>query len=115
MPGRQFQRNKRTEAYATVVAGTSCTAVINVAPGPSWEVKQISVSAVGASTLPACATYVGTNTAGVFISSTITGNSDTDSTPNTTVRTGESLCAVWTNASIGTVCKITVVYDEVDY
>ena len=40
---------------------------------------------------------------------------DTDSIPNTTVRAGESICAVWTGGVVGSVARMTVIYDEVAY
>lgn len=112
---RALQRNKRVEAYATATASLTATAVIPVTVGPSWEVKQISVSATGSTTQSSASTYVGTNSSGVFISSTLIANSDTDSTPNVTLRSGESLCCIWTKVSSGSVCKLTIVYDEVGY
>ena len=111
---RQLQRNKRAEAYVTISASGTGTAIVSVPLGPSWEVKQISVSCDG-TLIPACSTYVGTNSAGVFISSTLIGNSDTDSAPNVTARSGESLCAIWSNATVGARAKMTVIYDEVGY
>ena len=111
---RQLQRNKRLEAYATATA-SGATAIVTIPLGPSREVKQIAVSVTGSTIIPACSTYVGTNSAGVFISSTLIGDSDTDDTPNITVRSGESLCAVWSGISVDAVCKMTVIYDEVDY
>ena len=109
-----MQRNKRTENTVTVDATGAATAVIDVVPGPSWEVKQVSVTCTGTN-IPQATTYVGRNSAGVYISSTYLGNSDTDSTPNITLRSGESICAIWSNASVDSRAKITVVYDEVGY
>lgn len=110
-----LQRNQRREAYATASASGAATAVLNVPNGPSWEVKQISVSVTGTTLIPTAASYIGTNSAGVFLSSTLIGDSDTDSFPNATVRTGESLCVVWAGCTVGALCKATVVFDEVDY
>jgi len=111
---RPLQRNKRAETTVTVDATGAATAVIDVVPGPSWEVKQVSLSCTG-SAIPQAATYVGRNSAGVFISSTYLGNSDTDSLPNVTLRSGESICAIWSNGTSGSRAKLTVVYDEVGY
>lgn len=111
---RQLQRNRRAEAYATVNASGAATAIVAVPLGPSWEVRQISVTC-GGTLIPQATTYVGTNNAGVYISQTLIGNSDTDSAPNVTVRSGESLCAVWSGATVGAQAKITVIYDEVGY
>ena len=112
---RALQRNRRAEAYAIANASGAATAVINIPIGPSWEVKQISISTGTSATLPSAATYVGTSSAGIFLSSTLVGNSDTDSFPNITVRSGESLCCVWSLVTVGVQCKMTVVYDEVGY
>jgi hypothetical protein len=112
---RALQRNRRAEAYATVAANGTATAIIPVTVGPSWEIKQISVSVTGSTLETTAATYVGTNAAGVLISSTIVGNGDTDSEPNTTIRSGESLCCVWDTGTPGARCKLTVVFDEVAY
>lgn len=112
---RQLNRNKRREAYATFDASGNATAVIDVAPGPSWEIKQIGVSVTNSTTTPSCSTYVGRNNAGIFISSTLTGDSDTDSLPNVTLFTGESVCAVWSLGTVGSLGKMTIIYDEVPY
>lgn len=111
---RQLQRNRRVEVYATTSATGAATCVVNIPNGPSWEVKQISVNN-GGTLIPSAATYVGTGTNGVPISSTLIADSDTDSQPNITLRSGESLCAVFAGATVGSQCKMTVVYDEVSY
>lgn len=112
---RALQRNIKLEAYATADASGNATAVVDIPLGPSREVKQISVSVTGSTNVPTANTYVGRNSAGVFISNTLTGDSDTDSAPNVTVRSGDSLCAVWAGCTTGAKCKLTVVYDEVGY
>ena len=111
----RLQKNIRREAYATADATGTATAVVEVNPGPSWMVKQIGVSTNSTVTLPTATTYVGRNTSGVFVSSTLVGNSDTDSLPNVTLRSGESLCAIWAGCTVNDQCKITVIYDEVAY
>lgn len=112
---RILQRNKRFEGQALFQADGTCTVIIQVPPGPSWEVKQIGVKTTVTTNLTSCTTFVGTNSAGIFISSTLLGNSDTDSQPQTTVRYGESLCAVWTGGTPGRIGRMTVIYDEVGY
>ncbi len=111
---RQLQRNRRQEATVTALADGTATAIIPVNVGPSWEIKQISVN-TNSVLESSAATYVGTNSAGVLISTTLVGNGDTDSEPNTTVRSGESLCCVWSTVTVGARCKLTVVFDEVSY
>jgi len=91
---RVLQKNRRAEVYATADAGGAATCVVNIANGPSWEVKQITVTNTGA-LIPSAATYVGSSPSGVPISSTLIADSDTDSQPNITLRSGESLCAVF--------------------
>lgn len=113
---RQLQRNKRAEQTVTVDASGNATAIISVASGPSWEVKQVGVTVTGTTLIPVATTYIGTNSAGVFISSSYTGDSDTDSVPNVTLRVGDSICAVWSGATPSTPrAKLTVIYDEVSY
>ncbi len=106
--------NQRIEAQGVFAANGTLTVTVSVAPGYSWNVKQISVSATSA-LQSTCSTYVGLGASGVFISSTLLGNSDTDSEPNTTVRVGESLSAVWAGGTPGAIGRLTVIYDEVAY
>lgn len=115
MPQRQLQRNKRVEASALFDAAGNATAVVNVPIGPTWEIKQISISTTVTANQTRATSFVGTNSAGVIISSTLIGNGDTDSQPNTSVRSGESLCVVWSGGTVGRQAKMTVVYDEVGY
>lgn len=115
MATRVLQRNKRVEVTVTFNASGTALAIIGVPLGPSWEVIQITVSTTITTTLSKCTTFVGTNNSGVKISSTLLGNFDTDSTPNTTVRSGESLCAEWTQGISGQTARLTVIYNEVDY
>lgn len=115
MPPRSLQLNKRIETTVTVDASGNATAVLDVVPGPSWEVKQISISVTGGNTIPRAATYVGRDANGVFISNSLIGNADTDSDPNITLRAGDSVCCVWNVATPGARAKLTVVYDEVAY
>lgn len=112
---RQLQRNKRAEPQAVFNALGECTAVVAVPMGPSWELKQITVETLGVAVQSRCTTFVGTNNSGIRISRTLTGQFDTDSIPNTTVRAGESVCAVWTGGVAGMVGRMTVIYDEVGY
>ena len=112
---RQLQRNKRAEVASSIAdAAGKATAVIPVPPGPTWEIQQIGVTFTG-TLIPVCTTYVGTNEFGVFISQTLIGNSDTDSQPRTSLRSGESVAAVWTGATVGAQGRLTVIYDEVGY
>lgn len=115
MIARPLVRNKKVEQQATFLADGTCTAVVQVPPGPAWEIKQINIHASFLSPIVTCQTFVGTNTAGVRISKALYGNDDTDSLPNTTVRYGESLCAVWVGGTAGQTGRMTVIYDEVDY
>lgn len=113
---RVLQRNIRLQKQAVFDAGGSATVVIGPVPvGPSWEIKQITVKTTVTALLSSATTFVGTNNAGTFISNTLKGNNDTDSQPNTTIRYGESVCAVWTNGTPGRVATLGIVYDEVDY
>lgn len=116
MPARQLQRNKRAEAQAAFSAAGVALVTIGVPMGPSWELKQITISTtVAAATLTRATTFVGTNNAGVKISSTLLGNFDTDSQPQTTIRAGESLCCEWTQGTVGAIARLTAFYDEVAY
>ena len=118
MPPRPLQRNKRAEPQAVFNASGVATAIAAVPMGPSWELNQITVEVVGATVTSAqskCTTFIGTNNSGIRISNTLTGNFDTDSIPNTTIRAGESVCAVWTGGVVGSVARMTVNYDEVAY
>lgn len=107
------RRNIRLEAQATVPANGNITVAINNMRGPDWELKQIAVSVSTGVLSPVCNTYIGTSSAGVFISNSLTGESDTDSQPNSTIKYGESVCAVWTGADVGSIARLTVIYDEV--
>lgn len=105
--------NQRLESQATVPASGNITVIIsNMTAGPNWNVKQISIAVSTATLSPSCNTYIGTNAAGVFISNSLTGEADTDSQPNVTIKYGESICAVWTGADVGAVARLTVIYDE---
>lgn len=102
------------EARGTFDASGNLTVGIQVPLGPSREVKQIAVStniATGSETN--CSTYIGTNASGVLISQTYTGNSDTDSQPNVLLRSGDSICAVWSGGVSGALGTLTIIYDEV--
>lgn len=110
-----LQRNKRAELTVSIPGSGTATAVMSVPPGPSWELKQVSVECLNSTTIPIATTYVGVNANGVFVSSTLLGDGDTDSQPNTTLRTGESFCCVWVGASSGSVARLTIIYDEVAY
>lgn len=112
---RILQKRKREERQAVFNATGNATAVVTVPLGPSWEVQQIGVKTGPMVNHPQCATYVGQNTAGVFISNTLIGDADTDSMPNVTVRAGDSICAVWALGTPGVVATMTVIYDEVAY
>lgn len=115
MPPRQLQRNKRLEKQALFDSAGVCLAVVQVPLGPSWEVKQIAVKTTVTANQTTCRTFIGQSDAGVFISNTLIGNADTDSQPNVTVRSGDSLCARWTGGTSGRIGTMTVVYDEVAY
>lgn len=110
-----LQRNKRAEVQSVFLADGTCTVVLNVPPGPSWEVKQITIHCSFTTPITKCTTFIGTNNSGQRISNALFGNDDTDSIPNTTVRFGESLCAVWTGGTAGQTGRMTVIYDEVGY
>ena len=111
---RQLYRNKRAELQGTLSASGGLTVFVTVPLGPSWEVKSIDVK--GNSALePTADTYVGVNSSGVHISNTFTGNGDTDSQPNTTLRVGESVAIVWAGGTPGALMKAVVIYDEVSY
>lgn len=114
MAGRHLNKNRRQEVTVTVPANGTVTATFTVPFGPSWEVKQITID--GNSALePTCKTYIGINDSGIAISQSFTGNDDTDSQPNVTLRAGDSLAAVWANATPGARMRLTAIYDEVDY
>lgn len=123
MPGaRPLQKNKRLEAQVAFNAAGQATVVMGpVPPGPAWEVKQVTIRVRVTSTgaLPTvqtnATTFIGTNNSGQQISNTLTGNDDTDSFPNATVRYGESLCCFWTGGATTLTARMTVVYDEVGY
>jgi hypothetical protein len=112
---RILQKNIRIEKQAIFNASGVATAVLQVPLGPSWEVKQISVKTTVTANQTTCRTFIGQSDAGIFISNTLIGNADTDSQPNVTVRSGDSLCAVWTGGTAGRIATMTVVYDEVAY
>lgn len=115
MIARPLVKNKRVEATGTFLANLTCTAVVQVPPGPAWELKQITIHTSFLSPIVKATSFVGTNSAGVRISNALYGNDDTDSIPNTTVRYGESVCVVWTGGTAGQTGTMTVIYDEVDY
>lgn len=108
-------RNKRVEIQGTFDADGALTVSVSVPLGPSWELRQIGIKVLGSTSETFCNTYVGSNASGVFISQSYTGNADTDSEPNTTLRPGDSLSAVWTEGTVGALGTLTVVYDEVGY
>lgn len=109
---RQLNRNIRTERTGFIPISGSLTLSVTVPPGPSWEIKQLAIK--GNSALePTCSTFIGTNSAGVFISTSLTGNGDTDDQPNVTLRSGDSICAVWSSATGNAVMTFTIIYDEV--
>lgn len=112
---RILQRNIRVEKQGIFLSTGLLTVSISVPLGPSWEIRQISVKTNITSVNTSCETRIGTSSAGVFISSTVTGNSDTDSEPNVTLRPGESICALWALGTVGSIGRLTVIYDEVDY
>ncbi len=111
---RILNKNIRTEVSGNIAANGTLTLTLSVPPGPSREIKQIGIT--GNSALePTCSTYVGTSSAGVFISNSFTGNGDTDDQPNITLRSGDALAAVWAGGTSGARMKLTVIYDEVAY
>lgn len=112
---RQLQRNKRDERTGTFDASGNLTLIIGPVPiGPSWEIRQISIRTT--SVLQTLAsTYIGVSNAGVFISNSFTGNADTDSAPNVTIKPGDSLCCVWSGGTPGSFATLTIIYDEVNY
>ena len=110
----RYQRNKRVEVEVVADANGNAVAVTPNVNGPAWQLTQVTVSSTS-TLLSQCATYVGANSAGVRISSTYLGNGDTDSSPNTTLKYGESVCAVWSNVTPGSACRLTVVFDETGY
>lgn len=110
-----LQRNKRDERTGAFDGSGNLTLVIGPIPvGPSWEVKQISIRTTSALQTLA-ATYIGVNSSGIFISNSFTGNADTDSQPNVTLKPGDSLCCVWQGGTPGAFATLTVIYDEVSY
>ena len=111
---RQLYRNKRVELQGVLSASGGLTVFATVPLGPSWELKNVDVR--GNSVLePTADSYIGTNSSGVHISNTLTGNGDTDSQPNTTLRPGESVAVVWAGGTPGALMKAVVIYDEVSY
>lgn len=108
-------RNRRVESTGVVDSNGNSTVTVTALAGPSWEVKQIGVTCTSSDPLPSCATYIGFGPSGIFISSTLLGDSDTDSSPNVTLRTGDSISAVWAGASPGAQTRLTIIYDEVGY
>ncbi len=108
-------KNKRQELQGTFPASGVLTVSDTVPLGPSRDVKQIAISTTNTANETLCTTYIGTNSAGVLISQSFTGNNDTDSQPNVSLRSGDSLCAVWTGGAVGTIARLTYIYDEVDY
>lgn len=88
------------------------TAFIANMRGPQWDIVQIGIKISNAILIPTCTTYIGTNAAGVYISQTFTGDDDTDSFPNVTIKYGEAICAVWTGGDVGAQARMTVIYNE---
>lgn len=112
---RQLQTNKRIEVQVVFNAAGVALASASVPLGPTWQLKQITVSTTVTANLTTATSYIGTNNAGVKISSTLLGNFDTDSFPNVTVRSGEAVCVEWIGVAgnSGKLAKMTVIYDEV--
>jgi hypothetical protein len=114
MQQRPLNKNRRQEVQGTIAASGAATVFFTVPFGPSWEIKQITITST--SVLETTAeTFIGTNAAGIAISQSFTGNNDTDSQPNVTLRSGDSLCCVWANGTPGTIVRLTAIFDEVDY
>ena len=109
-----LSRNKRTEVQGTFDANGDLTVSVSVPLGPSWELRQVAIKTTSVLE-SACSTYVGTNDSGVFVSQSFTGNADTDSEPNVTLRPGDSFCAVWSVGTTGALGTLTLIYDEVAY
>jgi hypothetical protein len=110
-----LQRNKRDERTASFPASGTLAITIGPIPmGPSWEIKQISIRSSSVLETTA-ATYIGVDASGVFISRSFTGNADTDSAPNVTLRPGDSVSCVWEGGTPGAVATLTIIYDEVAY
>ncbi len=112
---RNLQRNIRAESQGVFNATGNLIVSVPCPVGPSWEIKQIAVSTNITTVNPTCTTYIGTNASGVVISTSLTGNGDTDSQPNVTLRPGDSLAAVWGSGVVGAIGKLTFIYDEVAY
>jgi hypothetical protein len=111
---RHLNRNRRQEGQAAIAASGAAFVFFTVPFGPSWEIKQITITST--STLETSArTFIGTNSAGILISQSFTGNDDTDSQPNVTLRSGDSVCCVWEGGTPGAIVRLTVIFDEVDY
>jgi hypothetical protein len=114
MPQRPLNKNRRQEVQGTLAASGAATVFFTVPFGPSWEIIQITITSNSALETSA-KTYIGTNNAGVLISQTFTGNDDTDSQPNVTLRSGDSLACVWENGTPGALVRLTAIFNEVDY
>lgn len=109
---RKLNRNIRTELRGNLNASGTLTLTFTVPLGPTWEVKQVSIS--GNSTLePQASSYIGIGSSGVFVSNSLTGNGDTDDTPNVLLRSGDSFSLVWTGGTSGALMKVAIIYDEV--
>jgi hypothetical protein len=117
---RPLQRNVRREQQGAFVGNQMNVVIGPVPPGPSWEIKQITIVTNFKNPIIQTTTFVGTNNSGQRISTAIYGNEDTDSMPNTTLRYGESLCAFFntngvTGVPAGATARMTIIYDEVAY
>ncbi len=111
---RQLQKNIRTERQGVFSGVGALTLFVGPPVGPSWELRQIAISTTSVLETT-CVTYIGINSSGVLVSQSFTGNNDTDSRPNVTLRPGDNIAAVWAGGTPGATGKLTLIYDEVAY
>lgn len=95
---------------ASAIADANGTARVSLGPLRSfevWDVISTTVSNTGTAKVPTVRLYRGGEAPSRLIDGTYTGTLDTTDT-RYKLRSGEKVLAVFTNASVGTQCTVTV-------
>ena len=95
---------------ASAIADASGTARISIGPLRSferWEIASTTVANTGTALVPTVRVYRGGEAPSRLIDGSYTGTLDTSDTAYTLL-SGEKVLAVFTGASIGTQCTLTV-------
>lgn len=95
---------------ASAIAGADGIARVSLGPLRSfeqWEITNTTVSSASISLVPTARLYRGGEAPSRLIDGTYTGTLDTTDT-RYTLRSGEKVLAVFTGASVGAQCTVTV-------